>query len=741
MNLLHKEHETVGPVVAGVRSGGAAPRTPPHPLTPPGTGTSLHSIRRAVRDDQICALTFDRPDSSANFFDRAALEELSREMDFVAGTPQLKGVIFAGAKSSVFIAGADLHMMEEGMPLEEVRELILLGQRLLDRIASLPMPTVAAIHGAAYGGGYELCLACDYRIASDDRNTRIALPETSLGLLPAWGGATRLPRLIGLPKALEVILKGKPLAAKQALQLGMLDELVPVERLIEVAAERIHLGKPQRRNHWLTNNALAAALMARRGRRKILQKTRGQYPATLKALEVMTRGAGKSIEDSLALECEGILELVQTEACHNLIRLFFMREHAKKHPLAARSLPPEPKEVSRVAVVGAGVMGAGIAQWVSARQLPVVLRDVDATQVAKGMAAIAGLYQDGVKKGVLAPLEARNGMDHILPAPTEVPLKQVDLIIEAAVENLEIKKRIFHRLDELAGQDTILATNTSALPVSELAAATSRPGHVVGLHFFNPVHRMQLVEVVTTLQTTPEALRRVLRFVRQIGKLPVVVKDSPGFLVNRILVPYLAEAGNLFEAGASLADLDNAMLDFGMPMGPMRLLDEIGLEVALHVTNTLAAAFHGRLKSPDLLAKMVGAGMLGRKRGRGFYLHDKSRASRPNPAIFACVKSRRAGAMSHEEMQERMVFLMINEGARCLEEKIVTEPADVDFAMVMGAGFAPSRGGPLRYADFVGVEKIVGAMEHLVEEGAARFEPCALLLAMARHDRKFYAGE
>jgi 3-hydroxyacyl-CoA dehydrogenase / enoyl-CoA hydratase / 3-hydroxybutyryl-CoA epimerase len=738
MDLMHKEHEPVRPAVGPSPSGAPAPAAALRPLRPQASSLA---IRRTVRDDQICVLTFDRPDSSANFFDRATLEELRQEIDFVAGATQLKGLILASAKPAVFIAGADLHMMKEGTPPNVVRELIMLGQTLLSRIAALPVPTVAAIRGAAYGGGYELALACDYRIASPDRSTKIALPETSLGLLPAWGGATRLPRLIGLHKALDVILGGKPLAAKQALKLGMLDDIVPAERLIEVAVEKIRRGKPRHRNHWLANNPLTAAFLAGRARAKVMQKTRGHYPAVLKALEVMTRGAGKSIDASLALECEGVLALVQTEACHNLIRLFFLQERAKKRTLAGNALQLEPKAISRVAVMGAGVMGAGIAQCVSARSLPVILRDIDTAQVGKGMATIAGIYQDGVKRRVFTPLEARNGLDRIFPAPTEVPLKQVDLVIEAAVENLELKRKIFRRLDELAGHDTILATNTSALPVSELAGATSRPGRVLGLHFFNPVHRMQLVEVVAARQTMPEVLRCALRFVQQIGKLPVVVKDSPGFLVNRILMPYLVEAGSLFEAGASPADLDNVMLDFGMPMGPMRLLDEVGLDVALHVTQTLAVAFGDRLKVPELLGKMAGAGLLGRKSRRGFYLHDKSMSPRPNPAVSAYVKNQSARAMAHEELQERMVLLMVNEAARCLEEQIVAEPADVDFAMIMGAGFAPFRGGPLRYADFLGAEKIVGAMEHLVDGGAAHFEPCALLRDMGRGGRKFHARE
>jgi 3-hydroxyacyl-CoA dehydrogenase/enoyl-CoA hydratase/3-hydroxybutyryl-CoA epimerase len=371
--------------------------------------------------------------------------------------------------------------------------------------------------------------------------------------------------------------------------------------------------------------------------------------------------------------------------------------------------------------------------------LPVILRDLNTVQVARGLADIAGLYRDAVKRRRLTALEARAGLERVHPAPQEVPLRHTDIVIEAAVENLDLKKKIFQRLDELVGDDTILATNTSALPVSELAAATRRPERVVGLHFFNPVHRMQLVEVVAARQTAPAVLQGALRFAQQLGKLPVVVRDSPGFLVNRILMPYLIEAGNLFEAGAKVQDLDEVMLDFGMPMGPMRLLDEVGLDVALHVAETLAGHFGDRLNIPACLRKMTGDGWLGRKRGGGFYLHDKSQTAKPNPRLANYVQSRKAGAITREELQERMVFLMVNESARCLEEQVVTEAADVDFGMIMGTGFAPFRGGPLRHADTVGAAKLVGAMNHLVASGTAHFAPCNLLENLAATQGKFYA--
>lgn len=584
-------------------------------------------IRRHLTEDNICVLTFDRPDSGANIFDRVALLELNGHLNYVACNASLKGLVFASAKSSIFIAGADLTQLSKAKTPEELREMIELGQSVFDRIAALNIPTVAAIHGACVGGGYELCLACDYRLASPDKPTKIGLPETMLGILPAWGGSTRLPRLIGLPKALDIILGGKTLAAKPALKCGMIDDIVPREYLVEQACQRILRSGLKLREHQhsltysLTTNPVAARLIARRVEKQVILKTRGHYPAVLKALEVVTNGISLSISDSLALERDAILELGPTEACRNLIRVFFLQERAKKISGVPGDTKVKVAPVQRLSVIGAGVMGAGIAQWASARDISVILRDINHEAVAKGLGTIAKLYEQGVKRFALTKVEARAGLDRISPSAVEVPLQNVDVVIEAAVERMDLKKQLFARLDELAGPKTILASNTSALSISEMAAGTKHPGRVIGIHFFNPVHKMQLVEIVVGRQTDPEVVRRSVKFVQQIGKLPVVVKDSPGFLVNRILMPYLIEAGWLFERGARVEDIDEAMLEFGMPMGPLRLIDEVGVDVSHHVATDLARKFSERMQAPAVLAKMLQDKLLGKKSGSGFYLH------------------------------------------------------------------------------------------------------------------------
>ena len=704
-------------------------------------------IRRHVTEDNICVLTFDRPDSAANIFDRDTLEELKKHLDVIAASPNLKGLVIASAKPSIFIAGADIGSFSKATRPEDFSELIEFGQTLFNRIGALSIPSVAAIHGACVGGGFEICLACDARLASPDKATKIGLPETMLGILPAWGGSTRLPRLIGVPKALDIILAGKTLAAKPALKCGMIDDIVPREYLVEKARKLIlsrGFGLRRRKNGFvksLVNTGLVARLIAGRVEKTLFKKTRGHYPAPHKALEVVTRGISRSLEDSLALERDAMVELGGGEVARNLIRIFFLQERAKKLSGVPGDDKMKVERVKQVAVIGAGVMGAGIAQWASSRDISVILRDINHDAVAKGLAGIAKLYEAGVKRYALTKTEARAGMDRIAPTATDVPLTSADIVIEAAVEKMELKKQLFARLDELAGPKTILASNTSALSISELAASTKHPERVVGIHFFNPVHKMQLVEVIVGRQTSPEVVRRAVKFVQQIGKLPVVCKDSPGFLVNRILMPYLIEAGHLFAHGARVEDIDECMLDFGMPMGPLRLIDEVGLDVANHVATDLASKFPDRMSAPGVLAKMIADKLLGKKSGRGFYVHSKGVAEPDvNPDIDKYHHDTSCAKLTRDELQLRMVLLMVNEAARCLEEGIVAEPADVDFGMIMGTGFAPFLGGPLRFADFTGIKQLVDEMKALAGKGELRFTPCNLFQTMAGTGKKFYAN-
>lgn len=631
-------------------------------------------------------LVFDREGSSANIFDAATLKELSELLDELAVQPEVTGLLIRSAKPDIFIAGADLKELSSARG-ERLDELIATGQTLFNRIADLPYPTVAAIHGACVGGGFELALACDWRVASDSPKTKIGLPETQLGILPAWGGTTRLPDLLGLPEALPIILSGKLYAAFLAKRKGLVDEIVPKEHLKSHALGFLKKGKRHHTHNPIIHNQAVAALTRVQAQKELQKKTHGHYPGPEAALEVAVASIGRTRAQSQQAEKEAIDRLASLPQTAQLIRLFFLQERARKH----RYTEAEPREIRYAAVIGAGVMGSGIAYWASTRKLGIVLQDISPDALANGMKSISGLYADAVKHHVLSKTEAVRGADRIHPAAGAIPLHRCDLIIEAAVEDLEIKKKIFADLSSRCRTDTILATNTSALPVGEIASSITHPERLVGLHFFNPVHRMQLVEVVRTDDTSDETLATAVAFVRRIGKLPVVVRDSPGFLVNRILMPYLVKAAAMFEDGGDPEEIDKAMLDFGMPMGPLRLLDEVGLDVAMHVARTLVSAFPERMSLPTVVENLLEAGHIGRKGGSGFYVYDDA-----SPAVNAEAIGFQTGSEeTPDDAQEILSGLMTKEAELCLKEGVAETADDIDLAMILGTGYPPFRGGPL----------------------------------------------
>jgi 3-hydroxyacyl-CoA dehydrogenase/enoyl-CoA hydratase/3-hydroxybutyryl-CoA epimerase len=697
-------------------------------------------IRREIGDDHICLLTFDRRESGANIFDAATLDELNEHVDFVENNASLRSLIIASAKKSIFIAGADLKTLLQQAQSGDMREFIAKGQRIFSRLADLNIPTVAAIHGASAGGGYEVTLACDYRIASDDPATRIGLPETTLGLIPAWGGCTRLPRLIGAEKAAEVILKGKLYSAQEALKLGLVDEIATRDQLIERARQKLRDGK--RKTEGRTP--------AMPGSPELAPPRQQGNAAPARAYEIMDKTLSISPDESLRMELDAIVELGKQESTQNLIRNFFLAEKYKKGP----SKPPI-ERVMHAAVIGAGVMGSGIAQWLSSRGVTVILRDIAREQVDHGLANIEKVYADAVKRGLMTEQKAREGRARIVASTAPMELRDVQFVIEAASEKMEIKKEIFRELAMQAGPKTIIATNTSALPVSALAEMTVSPEHVIGLHFFNPVSRMKLVEVVIAKETSDETRDRSLGFVRQIGKLPVIVRDNPGFLVNRVLFPYLLDAAELFERGLEADKIDDALVRWGMPMGPLRLIDEIGVDISIDIGNTLEKAYGRRAHVPAVLLWLRDGQMLGRKTGAGFYKYE-GKTQTPNDSLSQwrrALHGESEGAegpnippdwhrdprlrLNKEDLARRLVFLMVNEAARCVEEKVVNSPEDADYGMILGTGFAPFRGGPLRFAEHFGLKKVVDELERL-GRSEEKFLPCEILRKHARDGTKFY---
>ena len=697
-------------------------------------------IRREIGNDQICVLTFDRPESGANIFDDATLDELNEHLDFIENDAALRGLIIASAKKSIFIAGADLKTLLQQAQSGEMRAFIAKGQKIFNRLADLKIPTVAAIHGASAGGGYEVTLACDYRIATDDPTTRIGLPETTLGLIPAWGGCTRLPRLIGAQRAAEVILKGKLYSAQEASKLGLIDEIAPRDQLIDCAREKLRAGKREVEGRAPASSA-SQELRAPR---------RYGNPAPERAWQIINETLSISPDESLRTELDAIVDLGKMESTQNLIRNFFLAEKYKKGP----STPS--KRVVHAAVIGAGVMGSGIAQWLSSCGVTVILRDIAREQIDRGLANIEKIYADAVKRGLMTEQKAKEGRARIVASTAPMELRDVQFVIEAASEKMNIKKEVFSELAMEAGPKTVIATNTSALPVNVLAEVTVSPEHVVGLHFFNPVSRMKLVEVVITKETSEETRARSLAFVRQIGKLPVIVHDSPGFLVNRVLFPYLLDAAELFERGLDADKIDSALVQWGMPMGPLRLIDEIGVDIAVDIGNTLEKAYGRRDDVSAVLLWLRDGQMLGRKTGAGFYKYE-GKAQTRNDSLSQwrrALHGEPEGAegpnippdwhrdprlrLNDEELARRLIFLMVNEAARCVEEKVVESAEDADYGMILGTGFAPFRGGPLRYAEHYGLNKVVEELERLAQS-EEKFLPCEILRKHARDGTKFHA--
>jgi 3-hydroxyacyl-CoA dehydrogenase/enoyl-CoA hydratase/3-hydroxybutyryl-CoA epimerase len=634
----------------------------------------LKHFRLDVDADHLAWITFDTLNSTANVWNETTLDEFNVCLDVIASRPEVRAVIIRSAKEKITVAGADLKALRLSS-VKKLEHLIDLGQGTFNKLAALPMPKVALIHGACVGGGFEMALACDVRIASDSEITRIGLPETQLGLVPAWGGSTRLPRLIGLAKALDLIISGRQLKGHDAKRHGLVDAVVPREHLENAA--RAMIGNV-RHTHRMKEPVLLRKFIAYQARKTVRAKTRGLYLAPLRAIEVVTRAPFMTQPKAMELEKHAILDLALTPETERLIDVFLHNEEAAKKPWP-RGVA---LKVHDVAVIGAGIMGAGIAHWLASRGHRVLMQDISTESLARGLSRVRDLLSEGLKRRAITRLEMRQTFDRLTPDHTRAPLAHQQMVIEAATEDMALKKKIFADLATRTSADTILATNTSALSVTELAGAVPNPERVIGLHFFNPVHRMPLVEIIVTAWTTDDVIATAVSFVQRLGKTPIVVKDSPGFIVNRILMPYLLEAVRLHDEGVPVTLIDEAMLEFGMPMGPMRLLDEIGLDVAAHVGLTMTAAYPERLPKSETLDRMIAEGKLGRKSGEGFYKHPHK------PSIQHWSESHH---LLMDLVQERLVGLLRDEARRCSHEGIARSDADIELAMILGTGFPAFR--------------------------------------------------
>jgi len=700
----------------------------------------------AVDPDGLATLTLDVPERPVNVFDQAVLEELETVCSDLAGRTDIGCLVLLSGKEKGFIAGADIDLIAGVEDPRQAEEGSRHGQEVFAAWSRLPFPTVAAIRGVCVGGGTELALASTYRVISDRQDSKIGVPEIKLGILPGWGGCTRLPRLIDLPEALDMILTGRNIRPRKALRLGLVDALLPEEgfdvHLRQFATDRLGQRRPKDgfdlKELLLEKNPLGRRIVFDRARSTVLSRTGGHYPAPLRALEVVRTGLEEGAEAGFAAEARAIGELATSSVCNSLIHVFRLTEAGKK---ARGPEGGQAREIQETAVLGAGAMGGGIAQLIAYEaDLPVHLRDLNHEALEQGLEHAGSLFDKLVDKKRLSRPEAKRRLALVRPTLGYDGFGRVDLVIEAVVEKMETKQKVFAEVAEKAAPGAVLASNTSSLSIGEIGAETPQPERVAGLHFFNPVHKMPLVEVIGSEKTSEDTLATLFKLCHDLGKTPVLVEDSPGFLVNRLLMFYQVEALWLLDEGYKIEDLDQALDGWGLPMGPMALGDEVGLDVAIKVAHILHDAFEDRLPLPEWLDVMVDENRLGKKSGVGFYRWEGGKRKGPDPEVYE-----RLGVPGDfdepdpRHIVERTIFPLIDEAARCLDEGIVSGPDQVDLAMILGTGFPPFRGGPCRWADGEGVGEIVATLERFAEQIHERFAPSDALRGFA--DRGgFYGG-
>ena len=704
---------------------------------------NLTAFRVDHDPDGVAVVTFDLPGSKANTLGAPVLAELDQLLAELEQTPNLRGVIFRSGKPGMFIAGADLKELAVATP-DQSRQIIARGLGVVARFEKLPCPTVVLIDGACMGGGLELALGFDYRLAGSHPKIEIGLPETKIGLIPGWGGTQRLARLIGPGVATELIAAGETVPANRAHELGIVFDAVPSERLLaegrrllaDDAGTHVELRRKKQMPVGLT--AEQASFTFETACSQILAKTKGHLPAPLAALDAIEAGCNLPLDAGLAIETEQFLALVGSPISRNLIALFFLNQKLAKDPgVADATIAPMP--VERVGVVGAGIMGAGIAGAHLVRGVAAVLVDVAKGPLEKGMAAITKTLEGRVEKGKLKPAEFVQALSRLATSTQNTAFGDCDVVVEAIVENEAAKAALLREIGPRLKPGAILASNTSTISIARLAESSPSPERFAGLHFFNPVDKMALVEVIRGPKTEDSTVVTLVALAKKLGKSPIVVRDCPGFLVNRILFPYLNEALALVEEGANPRAVDAAATAFGMPMGPIALCDVVGLDTTQFAGDVLAAAYADRARPSLLLAELVRAGRLGQKSGAGFYSYAKGTRGVDDPALEPIVAKFRTAPRQHspEEITDRLLLPMLNEAVRVVDEKIVRTVSDVDMGLILGIGWPTFRGGLLRWADSLGLDVVVSRMAKYASVGE-RFVPPALLREMAAAGRRFY---
>ena len=698
--------------------------------------------------DGIAIVTFDTPGAPVNVISAPVKDEVTRAFEILKTDERVKAVAFFSGQRDNFIAGADIDEFVKLTTAAEAEQMSAQGQAMLGRIADFPKPVVVGINGACLGGGFEFALCCTYRVATDNPKTSIGLPEIQLGILPGAGGCQRLPRLIGVRAALDIILAGKTVPAKKALQLGMIDELVPpsiLRRVTLEAAKKLAGGWRPRRQRpgglmgfLLDGNPLGRMLVFRMARKTVEKQTHGNFPAPPAALDAVEYGLKHGITAGLAHEARGFGQLAVTDVSRKLVQIFFATSALKKDMGVAN--PPPPADVRRLGVVGSGFMGSGIAGTaVTQAGVDVRLKDADLAHVSKGVAAARGVIEERYKRRRITKFDRTRLLALVSGDAAFTGFGRADLVIEAVFEDLKVKQQVLRDVEAVIPAGAVFATNTSTIPIADIAAASSRPAQVIGMPFVSPGARLPLLEGIPSQDTAPATVSTAVAFGRRMGKTPIVVKDSPGFWVNRILAPYMCEAAYVLLGGTAVEDIDQALVQFGFPVGPITLLDEVGLDVAVHASEVLFNAFGERLKPAPALEAMITDKRLGRKAGKGFYKYQGGKKRGVDEAVYALIGVHPNGGPRAAEIVQRLTLAMVNEAALAQSEGVVRSPRDGDIAAVFGFGFPPFRGGPLRYADDLGAARVVEDLERLAERLGPRFTPCDALKDQARRGGKFYS--
>ncbi|GAD78914.1 fatty acid oxidation complex subunit alpha FadJ [Vibrio ezurae] len=702
--------------------------------------SELKTFNLRIDEDQLAWLSIDVQGEKMNTLQAAFADEMS---DILAQLEQkkseIKGLIIHSLKPDNFIAGADVRMLDACKTATQATQLATTGQEMFAKLGDFPFSVVAAIHGPCLGGGLELALACDYRVCSEDDITRLGLPEVQLGLLPGSGGTQRLPRLIGLMPSLDLILTGKQVRAKKAKKLGLVDASVPTSIFLDVAKSYALKSKTKRKSpakeKLISSIGLSRKVIFDQAAKKTQQKTRGNYPATEKILEVMQFGLEKGLKKGLEKEALEFGHLVMTAESKALRSLFFATTEMKKEHFGNAT----PATVNQVGVLGGGLMGAGIAHVSLAKAKCVVnLKDVAQDGVLNALSYNYKLLEKQRKRRILSKAQVQSKMSQLRGGTDYLGFNKADVVIEAVFEDLSLKQSMVQDIEQKCPESTIFASNTSSLPIYQIAEGAKRPENIVGLHYFSPAEKMPLVEVIPHATTSAETVATVVALARKQGKTPIVVKDSAGFYVNRILAPYMNEAAQVLMAEQEIEHIDNALLNFGFPVGPITLLDEVGVDIGAKIMPILVSELGKRFQGPDLFDVLLNDGRIGRKVGKGFYQY-KGKDKKVDKSVYKLLKLTPSRSIAEEDIALRCVIPLLNEAVRCLDEGIIASARDGDIGAIFGIGFPPFSGGPFRFMDTYGLDKLVEKMQQFELTYGERFEPCQGLIDRVESGKTFYS--